>query len=92
LEAALAVWKYATESVRYVFRDKTGDPVADKVLEVLSAKRAPLTLTELNHALSGHTEKDRLRRSLDDLVRAGRLSILRDSSGQGRPKTLIALA
>ncbi|HEX3035068.1 MAG TPA: hypothetical protein VHT73_08035 [Thermodesulfobacteriota bacterium] len=32
LEAALAVWDYCEESVKYIFQDMTGDPLANKIL------------------------------------------------------------
>jgi len=35
LKAALAVWNYAENSVRYIFQDRTGDPLADSILNHL---------------------------------------------------------
>ena len=35
LEAALALWRYAEQSARYIFGDTLGDPVADTILTAL---------------------------------------------------------
>lgn len=32
LQAALALWKFSEESVRWIFGDATGDPIADKIV------------------------------------------------------------
>src|SRR5262249_25864135 len=35
LRAAVALWRYAEDSARYIFGGSTGDPVADKVLAII---------------------------------------------------------
>lgn len=50
LQAALAFWEYAESSVRCVFGDAIGDPVADAILEALRAASARgLTRRSLGH-------------------------------------------
>src|SRR5262249_11013105 len=38
LRAALALWEYCEHSARFIFGDKLGNPVADKILEALQNK------------------------------------------------------
>ena len=38
LRAALALWRYAEQSARFVFGDTTGDPVADRIEDALLEK------------------------------------------------------
>jgi hypothetical protein len=45
LEAALAAWKYAEESARFIFGDSLGDPVADELLRALRKSPHGLTRT-----------------------------------------------
>lgn len=64
LEAALAVWVYSFNSVRHVFGEKTGDPVADKVLKELQKFPGGLNLTQLHRAFKNHLRGERLREAL----------------------------
>jgi hypothetical protein len=81
LKAALAVWAYAEDSVRYIFGDVLGDPVADTILRALRHARTDgMTRTEMTAGLFGrHIKADQLTRGLDllrehNLVRAEKKS------------------
>ncbi len=50
LEAALALWQYAEDSVRCIFGDTTGDPVIDRIIVAL--RERPRTSTELRNLFS----------------------------------------
>jgi len=69
VEAALAVWRYAEESARYVFGEAIGDPDADRIYKILRSTPQGLTRTEVNDHFSGNkkaAEIDRIRNLLLD--------------------------
>jgi hypothetical protein len=85
LEAALALWQYSEDSVRYLFGARTGDQLADEVLRALrEADAAGLTRTDINGLFHGHRKREELDRALTVLAEAG-LAKSRDEETQGRP-------
>lgn len=88
LQAALAMWSYAQESVLYIFGDRVTDPLEEKVLAALKA--GPLTATELSAALNRHVPRERLQPLLQQLEGQQRISILKQKNA-GRPRLIIAL-
>lgn len=84
LRAALALWEYVEQSVRYVFGDATGDRVADDILHALRASADGLTRTELSGYLGHHVSSDRLGAALELLRQNGRAEVHSESTG-GRP-------
>ena len=48
LEAALALWRYADNSVRYIWGDALGDPIADEILARLRATPEGLSRTQIS--------------------------------------------
>jgi hypothetical protein len=85
LEAALALWRYSEDSVRYLFVGLTGDQLADDVLRELRAAGAcGLTRTEINGALHGHRRREEIDRALSVLAEAG-LAVSGDEQTAGRP-------
>jgi hypothetical protein len=85
LEAALALWEYSEDSVRYLFSERTGDRLADEILSALrSAEVAGLTRTEINAALHGHRKSDEIDRALATLAEAGLAKSKVEETG-GRP-------
>src|SRR5262249_42603002 len=54
LRAALALSRYCQESVRYIFGQTLGDPVAEKILEALRISAAGLTRTEIRDLFQRH--------------------------------------
>src|SRR5919198_1111104 len=49
LLAAPALWEYVDQSVRHVFGDSLGDPLADEILRLLRACPDGLSRTDLMH-------------------------------------------
>ena len=45
--AALAVWAYCEDSVRYIFGEMLGDPIADRILEGLRSEKRAFTKSEI---------------------------------------------
>ena len=69
LEAALALWRYAEASARYIFGDALGDPVADTILHALrDAGEGGLTRTEISALFGRNKDAAELARALRLLV------------------------
>jgi hypothetical protein len=85
LLASLALWEYVEESVRYIFGDSTGDPLADDLLRLLrSAGKAGMTRTEIGNYLGRHQSGNRISQALEILLQAKRAKFEREETG-GRP-------
>jgi hypothetical protein len=85
LNAALALWDYGEASVRHIFGDALGDPLADDLLRMLrSVGQAGATRTELHDFLGRHHPADRINRALGVLLEA-RLVRFERLQTPGRP-------
>jgi hypothetical protein len=72
LRAALALWRYADGSVRFLFGDALGHPLADGLLRVLRSKAdAGLSRTEIRDALGRHEKQDAIAGALNLLAERG---------------------
>lgn len=67
LLAAVAFWEYAERSVRYVFQGKSGDSVADIILDSLRGNTNGITRTEINKLFGGNISSQRIKTSLEIL-------------------------
>jgi hypothetical protein len=83
LKAALAVWTYAEESVKYIFQNTMEDPLANKILEALAVRPHGMTRTEINNLLGGHYSTKRIDEALDSL-RVLNLARRKDTETKGR--------
>jgi hypothetical protein len=72
LQAALAVWEFSENSVRYSFGDALGDPIADAILQALRQNPSGLTRTEISSLLGRHKKAEEIARALDLLERLNR--------------------
>jgi len=90
LIAALAILDYVEASIRYIFQDRTGDAVANKILTELKSNQKGLTLTEINDLFGRHQSTDRLNLALDYLVEHERVQKSTIPSS-GRNITLFSL-
>jgi hypothetical protein len=72
LQAALAVWQFSENSVRYVFGDALGDPFADAILQALRQNPGGLTRTDISNLLGRHRKAEEIHRALDLLYRLKR--------------------
>ena len=84
LQAALAFWKRAEDSARYIFGDKLGDPVADKILSALR-KEGSMTQTAVSALFSRHESAYRIETALGVLVQGGLIHSREVPTG-GRPE------
>ncbi len=86
LDAALAVWRYAEESVRHVFGHSLGNPIADQLLAALDAAPAGLTRTDMHNGLFGrHVSAEQLDTALTLLQSLGLAHGVRSTTA-GRPE------
>ncbi len=84
LDAALAVWRYAEDSVCAIFGDSLGDPVADEILRSLHAAALGLTRDEIRELFARHKSSEQIGRALDALSRAGMARCTAEKT-RGRP-------
>ncbi len=84
LVAALAFWQYAEDSAKYIFGEALGDPVADRLLELIQASPDGMTQTALHNALGNHTSATRISTALKQLEGLGKVVVQQQKTG-GRP-------
>ncbi len=84
LLAALAVWDYCETSVKYIFGEALGDPVADTILEALKVARDGLTRTEIYNLFGRHQRSENIQHAISELLRRGFIAIKTIETG-GRP-------
>ena len=85
LEAALAVWRYARDSTRWVFGDSLGDPTADDIWALAKERAHGISRTEVRDLFSRNKKVREIDRALATLVDAGRLQRHQSNDGTGRP-------
>jgi len=66
LQAALAVWRYCHKSAEIIFGNSTGDPLADKLLELIRDNPG-LGRTDMHRHLRNHAKAKELVRALAEL-------------------------
>lgn len=87
LMAALAVWSYAEESVRCLFGDATGNPLADDILTLLRSAPNGMTRTEIREMAGKNLPADRIGHALGVLLGLNLARFERKETG-GRPSEL----
>jgi hypothetical protein len=88
LEAALALWTYAEDSVRWAVGDLFGDTVADAIREaLLFAGDEGLSRTEIGAIFGRHVKSARIDAALQSLEAAGLVTRARRETG-GRPSEI----
>lgn len=90
LEAALALWRYCSDSVRYLFGDALGDPIADEILRALRMV-APdgMSRTEIREVFDRNRSSERIGAALGLLTKHGLVRWkTKGGNGAGRPATI----
>jgi hypothetical protein len=87
LKAAQAVWNYCEASVRYIFGDSLGNPVADTILTALkNAGSEGLTRSDISGLFSRNESSGQIWLALKELAGLGLVGARReDARGVGRP-------
>jgi hypothetical protein len=85
LKAGLAVWEFCENSVRYIFGDALGDPIADEILRALrQAGSDGMTRTQIRDLFGRHRSAERLGLALSTLARHDKAKTVPRDTG-GRP-------
>ena len=84
LMAAIAVWEYCEASAHYIFGDKLGDPVADRILGTLQQSQEGLSRTDIHKLFQKHMPATRIEQALELLKTTGRARLEVSDTG-GRP-------
>ena len=91
LRAALALWEYAEASVRFVWGNALGDPIADEILEELrNARDHEVDRTQIRNLFGRHKATTEIDRAIFLLVRL-RLIRVFNVETDGRPRQVLAL-
>jgi hypothetical protein len=85
LMAALAVWQYVEQSVKHIFGDAIGGPVADEILRLLRAAPEGLSRNQLYDHFGRHQSSDRIGKALAMLA-ANHLATVETQQTGGRPR------
>jgi hypothetical protein len=87
LLAALAVWQYCEQSAYQIFGDKTGDRLADELLEALKdAGEEGMTRNDIHDFFGRNQKSVRIGSVLRDLERQGLIRMEKEKSdAPGRP-------
>jgi hypothetical protein len=83
LRAALAGWKYAEQSARWIFGDSLGNPVADPLLRELRKSADGMTRTEIRDFFGRNRRAEEIEAALASLAECG-LARPQTANGQGR--------
>ncbi|MEK6580691.1 MAG: DUF3987 domain-containing protein [Bdellovibrionota bacterium] len=86
LKAAIAVWQYCEESVKYIFGASTGDEVADDIYSLLRTNESGITRTDISTYFSHNRTKARVDSAIDLLIQFNLIRATSDETG-GRPST-----
>jgi hypothetical protein len=84
LRAALALWDYCERSVRYIFGDSLGDPMADEILQGLRASPLGLTRDDIRQLVGKNVASDRIGTALGVLVEYHLVRLAKEATA-GRP-------
>lgn len=72
LKAAIAIWDYCEASVKYIFQDSTGDPLATEILEALINHPQGMTRTDIYNYFQKNKSSERIQKALDVLESLGK--------------------
>lgn len=84
LEAAMALWDYAEASVRYLFGESLGDPMADEILGLLRQRPEGISRTDLSNNFGRHRKGGEIGATLRRLQDQGLAYSIPKETG-GRP-------
>ena len=85
LQAAMECWRYAEDSVCFVFGDRTGHPLADAIRDALKDIPRGMTRTELSTFFGRHKSKAELDTGLRILLESDLIEERREAKSAGRP-------
>lgn len=90
LRAAVALWDYVDDSIDYIFQGRTGDPLAEKIIEALSKKPDGVSRADIFIFFGKNVPSEQISLSLEILETSGQIKS-HTLETAGRPKTLFTL-
>jgi hypothetical protein len=84
LTAALELWRYAKESMDFVFGDRLGDPFAEALLDAIRSQPNEMTRTDIRDHFKRHASQGRIENALAMLKNLGLVESMRKETA-GRP-------
>ncbi len=87
LQAALALWDYCESSVKYIFQDLTGNPLANLIYEALLNTPRGMSRTDIYIYFQKHRTSAEINESLELLESLGRVK-KEEEKTEGRTKTV----
>ena len=93
IAAAQAIWDYSRASAAAIFGERTGDHIADQILDELQANgRQGMDMTAIHNLLGRNVKADRIRQAIDVLSSSGLTKeTKKNTHTRGRPKTVVLL-
>jgi hypothetical protein len=91
INAGLALWNFSAASVRHIFGDIIGNPVADTILRALRAAGTDgLSRTDLINLFGRNLSVNQIDAALVALLSAGKVrrSSIKKAAGAGRPREM----
>jgi hypothetical protein len=85
LHAALAVWRYCRDSVRYIFGKSLGYPLADRILQKLRSRPNGMTRLEITNLFNRNVSGPDMSAALDFLQTRNLAWWRKEAAEQGRP-------
>jgi hypothetical protein len=85
LRAALALWRYCSDSVRYIFGDSVGDPFADELLRALR-DGGGMGRTDIYRHFRNNPKRDQIDATFAALERMGKIRRDDRATGSRGPK------
>jgi hypothetical protein len=86
LQAALALWEYSEKSTYLIFGDKTGDPIADTILDAIQ-RSGGMSDTQIYNLFSRNVSGSRLSQAKAKLKGAGLIKDITHET-DGRSQTI----
>jgi len=87
LEAALAIWDYNEDSIKYIFQNKIGDILAEKILQILENNAQGLSRSDISDLLGRNYTSNKINGALGVLESLGHANKLPQKT-EGRPKEI----
>jgi len=81
LMAALAVWDYADASAKYIFGERMGDPVADRIMDALLQAPGGMTRTDISNLFGRNRAANDIDRALRHIIKAGLAQCAQETTG-----------
>jgi len=87
LRAAIALWDYNEDSIKYIFQNKIGDQLAEKILQLLENNPQGLSRSEISDLLNRNSSSDLITNALS-LLESLEIAYKENIKPNGRAKEI----